>query len=78
MGEYASYLLRTKSRFESTTRVMLYDLPVLSKVLEDRRGRLPHRQYHEYSNKRPYKFLKLKSLVEIRGTTYWALFQTFV
>lgn len=40
MGEYCWYLARTKSRFLSTTREMLYDDPVLSKVDEERRGRL--------------------------------------
>lgn len=40
MGEYSWYLERTKSRFLSTTRDMLYDDPVLSKVDEERRGRL--------------------------------------
>lgn len=40
IGEYCSYLLRTKSKFLSTTRLILYVAPVLSNVPEESNGRL--------------------------------------
>ena len=41
IGEYSLYLARLKSLVAvSTTREMLYELPVLSKVPEESKGRL--------------------------------------